>query len=111
MKLNFLLLTIILALFSGFTTSVQNGTALSFNKNREFKIVQFTDTHINQKDEDISLVLHVLNNVVDDEKPDLVIFTGDIVTENNPQKAFGKKGRINAKLRYQVGSGFRKSRR
>ena len=68
----------------------QNLNTLNFNKKGEFKIIQFTDTHINQQKENISLVLHVISSVVEAEKPDLVVFTGDIVTENNPEHAFGK---------------------
>lgn len=78
-----------------------NGTGqqisnLEFNKNGEFKIVQFTDTHINQKKESIQLVLNIVNKVVEAEQPDLVVFTGDIVTEDNPVNAFGKIGEVMA---------------
>lgn len=68
----------------------QEPVELQFNKNKEFKIVQFTDTHINQNDESIDLVLKVIKNVVESEKPGLVVFTGDIVTENDPKNAYNK---------------------
>ena len=85
---------IVVTLLFSFLLNAQNNTQLEFDKNGEFKIVQFTDTHINQKDEDISLVLNVINNVIEVEKPDLVVFTGDIVTESNPENAFGKIAEI-----------------
>ena len=68
----------------------QSNTPFQFSKKGDFKIVQFTDTHINQKDEDISLVLNVINNVLEAEQPNLVVFTGDIVTEDNPKNAYSK---------------------
>jgi predicted phosphodiesterase len=93
MKSKFYYTTLILLLI------ILNGNAqqisyLKFNKNGEFKIVQFTDTHINQKKESIQLVLDVVNKVVKAEQPDLVVFTGDIVTEDNPGDAFGKIGEV-----------------
>lgn len=94
MKNYFLYLLISFTIFSSTRTFAQETKQLSFNKNGEFKIVQFTDTHINQKKEDINLVLNVINSVVETEKPDLIVFTGDIVTENNPQNAFGKISKL-----------------
>ncbi|MEN8118120.1 MAG: metallophosphoesterase family protein [Bacteroidota bacterium] len=70
----------------------QKYEALKLDEKGEFKIVQFTDTHINQEKEDISLVLNVIRKVVENEKPDLVVFTGDIVTEDNPKKAYSQIG-------------------
>lgn len=72
--------------FLGLRSTAQN---LKFN-NGEFKIVQFTDTHITQKKEDIGIVLNVITEVVEVEDPDLVVFTGDIVTEDNPKEAYKK---------------------
>lgn len=79
---------LVATLLFNYQTKAQNNSQLEFNNDGEFKIVQFTDTHINQKDEDISLVLNVINKVIKLEKPDLVVFTGDIVTENNPKDAY-----------------------
>lgn len=46
----------------------------------EFKIVMFSDTHINgKKDEDIMTVSYIIENVTR-EKPDFVIFGGDNVS-------------------------------
>ncbi len=94
MKISVLLVVSISLLFLSLSAVSQSNNSLDFNKNGEFKIVQFTDTHINQKDEAISLVLNVINSVIDAEKPDLVVFTGDIVTENNPEKAYREIGEL-----------------
>lgn len=53
---------------------------LRFNADGKFKIVQFTDTHYkvdNQSNSQISL--ERMNEVLDAEKPDFVVFTGDVV--------------------------------
>lgn len=89
-----LLMTLSLIILISFNSIGQINSNLSFNEDKEFKIVQFTDTHINQKEEAISLVLNVINSVIETEKPDLVVFTGDIVTENNPEKAYTKIGEL-----------------
>ncbi|WP_213182168.1 metallophosphoesterase family protein [Desulfosarcina cetonica] len=51
---------------------------LRFNDDRSFKIVQFTDT---QDDEDTDpRTVQLIEAVLDDQTPDLVVFTGDNVT-------------------------------
>jgi hypothetical protein len=58
---------------------------LKFNGNGKFKIVQFTDIHYVTGREGTKESLRVMNRVLDAEKPDFVIFTGDIIT-CSPQK-------------------------
>lgn len=82
-----------------FQSHGQSRTSLNFDSNGEYKIVQFTDMHINQKKEDIQKTLSVVEEVVRNENPDLVVYTGDIVTENNPEEAFGKIGNLMNKLK------------
>lgn len=53
---------------------------LSFNSNKQFKIVQFTDTHFYKEGENSSEVLENIKVVMETEKPDLIVLTGDIVT-------------------------------
>jgi 3',5'-cyclic AMP phosphodiesterase CpdA len=53
---------------------------LSFNSEGEFKIVQFTDTHFFKGGRRSQEVLDNMVFVLEAEKPDLVILTGDIVT-------------------------------
>jgi predicted phosphodiesterase len=58
-----------------------------FNASGKFRIVQVTDTHIRtQKMEDSQTSVDMLNRVLDAEQPDLVIFTGDVVSDK-PCKA------------------------
>ena len=50
------------------------------NDDSEFKVVMFTDTHLNgKKAEDIMTVEHIIENITR-EKPDLVIFGGDNIS-------------------------------
>ncbi|MDR0609791.1 MAG: metallophosphoesterase family protein [Planctomycetaceae bacterium] len=53
---------------------------LQYNSNGKFKIAQFTDTHyrVNQKDIAIESV-HLIEETLDAEKPQLAVYTGDIV--------------------------------
>ena len=55
--------------------STEYSLKLRFNKNKQFKIVQFTDT---QDDHEIDpRTVALMEAVLDDQKPDLVVFTGD----------------------------------
>ena len=44
-----------------------------------FKIVQFTDVHFKYKNPASAIALERINQVLDAEQPDFVIFTGDVV--------------------------------
>ena len=52
---------------------------LKFNADGKFKILQLTDVHYNKTDAAIA-ALQILDNVISDEKPDLVVLTGDIIS-------------------------------
>lgn len=52
---------------------------LKFNKDGKFKIVQFTDVHYIHGNPKSTVSLECINEVLDTEKPDLVLFTGDII--------------------------------
>lgn len=52
---------------------------LKFNENKTFKIVQFTDIHMKYGNPASDVALERMNEVLDAEKPDLVIFTGDMI--------------------------------
>ncbi|MDR2564272.1 MAG: metallophosphoesterase family protein [Prevotellaceae bacterium] len=60
-----------------FTANAQN--TLKFNRNGKFKIVQFTDTHFIANDPRSEPAIENICETLDAEKPNLVIFTGDIV--------------------------------
>lgn len=65
---------------------------LKFNKDGKFKIVQFTDIHWIAGDPRSDIAGERMNQILDEEKPDLVIYTGDIifggVAEDGFRKAF-----------------------
>ena len=53
---------------------------LSFNEKGEFKILQFTDMHYSKGNPKSDTTLILIPKMLDAERPDLVIFSGDIVT-------------------------------
>jgi len=57
---------------------------LSFNPDGKLKIVQFTDIHAVRKAGETNHAYDIMNKVLDIEKPDFVIYTGDVVTDDNP---------------------------
>lgn len=52
---------------------------LRFRPSGEFKIVQFTDVHFQNDNPASEIALTRIHEVLDHERPDLVVFTGDIV--------------------------------
>lgn len=52
---------------------------LKFNPDKKFKIVQFTDMHVKHKDSLSHIVFERVDQVVRDEKPDMILLTGDII--------------------------------
>jgi hypothetical protein len=84
---NFVLL--LLLLFTGHVFS-ETRSKLKFNASGEFKILQFTDTHINLAGNAYLTSFDIIKAVVKIEKPDLVVLTGDIVTEENPANGYRK---------------------
>lgn len=53
---------------------------LKFGSDKKFKIVQFTDVHWVSGSEHSAVSEKCMNLVLDEEKPDLVVFSGDFVT-------------------------------
>ena len=69
----------ILCLLGGLLNSYAQQPALKFNKDGKFKIVQFTDVHYIHNNPKSAISVERINEVLDAEKPDLVLFTGDII--------------------------------
>ncbi len=90
-KLHFTLLVLLVTLFSA---NGQNNIKLKFDKNGEFKVVQFTDTHIHLTENKNLNVYDIVKKIIKTEKPDFVILTGDIITQNDPQKGYKKFAEI-----------------
>ncbi len=59
--------------------SVAKTLELKFNKDGKFKIVQFTDVHCKYGNFASDIAIERINQVLDEERPDLVVFTGDII--------------------------------
>lgn len=79
-KQNFILYTFFLInMILGLGLSAQE-TSLQFDEKGEFRIAQFTDTHFYKGGPDSPQVIENIREVLQSEKPDLVILTGDIVT-------------------------------
>ena len=77
-----------------YTANAQSNFDLEFNKNGKFKIVQFTDTHIDLVEKSNLNVYETVKKVIEIEKPDFIILTGDIVTQDNPQEAYKRLAKI-----------------
>ncbi|MCD7978361.1 MAG: metallophosphoesterase family protein [Tannerellaceae bacterium] len=69
----------LVCLFACLQITLSQQPELRFNKDGTFKIVQFTDVHFIYQDPRSNISLERISEVLDHEKPDLVIFTGDIV--------------------------------
>lgn len=85
---------LIIILSASFTVNAKKKNILEFNASGELKIVQFTDTHIALAEKHNLQVYETVQKVLAAEKPDLVMVTGDIVTEDNPQEAFTRLAEI-----------------
>lgn len=59
--------------------SLAQNKDLKFNKDGKFKIVQFTDVHFKYGNPASDIALERINQVLEAEQPDLVIFTGDVI--------------------------------
>jgi glycerophosphoryl diester phosphodiesterase family protein/calcineurin-like phosphoesterase family protein len=69
----------------------QDAAPLRFRADGQFRIVQFTDVHWQNGEPEDLQSLALMTSVLDTEKPDLVVLTGDILGGGNcrnPRKAF-----------------------
>ena len=79
-------------------------TSLQFDEKGEFKIAQFTDMHFYDGGPRSPQVIENIKAVLEKEKPNLVILTGDIVTESKKKGESLKNWKILTDLfiEYQV---------
>lgn len=86
------LITLVLALMTvsilSFSTGKTSKPVLKFNPDGKFKIVQFTDVHFKYDSYRSDSAMVIVKKVVTGEKPDLVIFTGDVVCSEDTRKAW-----------------------
>lgn len=74
------LLFFLLIVFSSFAKAEAQKVELSFRANGKFKIVQFTDVHWDPQKTETQEASETMCHILDEEKPDLIIYTGDIIT-------------------------------
>lgn len=82
------LLILWIVTFSGFYAVAQTKPALKFGENGKLKILQFTDIHFRYNSYKSDSVLVLMKNAVAEEKPGLVVLTGDVVCSENTQQAW-----------------------
>lgn len=59
---------------------------LKFNADKKFKIVQIADVHYVWKDTASEEAIACINKILDIEKPDLVVYTGDLTASKAPAR-------------------------
>lgn len=82
------LLIIIAFFFAGCDDQNIPSSILRFNEEGKFKIVQFTDTHFEYNTPQSDTVLTIIQTVINEEKPDLVVITGDVVCSKETREAW-----------------------
>lgn len=88
LKLNFFI-SLIFLLVAVQLSQAQRSPVLRFNSGGKFKIVQFTDIHMKEYHEGKrDSVIEIMTTILQTEKPDLVVLSGDIATSENVKKAW-----------------------
>ncbi len=81
-------LIILVCLISASVAFSQSGQTLRFNSDGTFKIVQFTDIHLSYNTSKSDSALALIRKVISEEKPDLIIVTGDVVCSANTRETW-----------------------
>ena len=89
-----IIVTFILIVFSFSFIEGQEKPVLKFTPDSGFKIVQFTDIHLQYDSYRSDSALVMMKTVIKREKPDLVMLTGDIVGSDNRKKAWLKVAQV-----------------
>ncbi len=61
---------------------------LRFRQDGTFKIVQFTDTHVVPEKKESLDAIKLIDKVLEKEQPDLIVFSGDVVTGKPARKGW-----------------------
>ncbi|WP_187773944.1 metallophosphoesterase [Sphingobacterium hotanense] len=94
MKHSLFTLCLSLTLFLNLYCYAQEHPVLEFDKKNRFKIVQFTDLHIQYDSFRSDSVINMMREIVKKESPDLVVLTGDVVGSSNRKKAWLKVAQV-----------------
>ena len=71
------------------TQSVPDKPELKFREDGTFKIAQFTDLHWEEENPaDVEIIKNVIREVTKAEKPDILIFTGDVICTSPAEKGW-----------------------
>lgn len=70
----------------GWISLEAQSTMLKFDEAGEFKIVQFTDVHFKYGNPASDIALVRIDEVLESERPDLVVFTGDVIFAEPAEK-------------------------
>lgn len=87
------LVSLLFMMFGAVLSAKEKG--LKFNENGQFKIAQFTDMHLcighsEYRDQQAEKTFARLSRVVRNEKPDFLVFTGDIVTGGEGMRSWNR---------------------
>lgn len=83
------LFILILLQFTFTQNNAQPMKNLKFNEDGKFKILQFTDIHLDiQNHSETDSVINMVTDIIKKEIPNLVVLTGDIVTSKPVEKAW-----------------------
>ena len=88
MKIFFSLTILWMIVFSAVVTAAPKKQMLKFGENGKLKILQFTDIHFQYNSYKSDSVLVLMKNAVVEEKPGLVVLTGDVVCSDNTKQAW-----------------------
>lgn len=77
-------------MFCASAFSLAQSQSLKFDSKGEFKIVQFTDVHYQPANPASRVAIECINEVLDAEKPQLVVFTGDVIYARPADEAMTK---------------------
>lgn len=80
--------TIFAGIILFFMMQTVSAQQLKFNKNGNFKIVQFTDLHYAAGAVPSAKSIKMMESTLESEKPDVVIFTGDVVVKAPTSKGW-----------------------
>ncbi len=68
----------------------EENMSLKFDAQGQFKIVQFTDLHLKEDSEDDDKTVALMAEILDAEKPQLVMLTGDVLASSEQPEAMMK---------------------